>query len=519
MPETNPEGASLSRGIFLLPFGIGATLTAAACVASSYLQVRLRMMAVRDELLWMGVPGVAVALVWITLWRLPLRHIGRASNEPRNERVERGIFAGVMTFWLAACALQVGLHGVLTERSSLPDVTTLRKTRPTRIVEIQHFDFDRTRCVWEWDTWNPSRGSSDVNVGLHVACPFQAGNGEPWLAWRHSERVAQRKLKDNDERAELSRLIADRTNIELRDLPQKVTYFERIATDRTARLLAAKIPRDAPLLLAKTEPYEARGFGFLVASGILSALLFGLLLFVPIERGPASPDVSDAQAGTRGRFGLGATSPWRLLIPGAGMTATPLLLYVNVGVFAAMVVSGVDAISPSPESLVNWGAIQGELVSAGDWWRLLTYQFVHGGIVHLFMNGLVLLLAGLLLELTAGAWWTLFAYVAGGVAGGLASVGWQVSTSVGASGAILSIVGALVTVSYGGVGLGPRVGTWAIGIGLLNILGGLKVGVDGAAHAGGFAAGLAVGAIFYLVTRRRRSASPDQPSADGEERA
>lgn len=291
MAERNLDGANTSRGAFLLPFAIGAGITATVCVVSSYLQVRLRILALWDELLWMVVPGVVVAILWITIWRQPLRRIGRADGKRRSEIVERLVTIGIAMFWIAASALQIGLDGVLSERSTFPDVPALRGARVTRIVEIKQFDLDRKRCVRERAISYPKSASYDATVELDVACPFQAGGDKLWLAWRHVEKVAQKRLRDGDERSGFLRAMAEQTDDEIRELPQQVTYFERIATDAVARRLAAKAPPGAEFLLAKVTPYEDEGFGALVASGITLALLVGILLFVPIERAPVSPDV------------------------------------------------------------------------------------------------------------------------------------------------------------------------------------------------------------------------------------
>ncbi len=84
----------------------------------------------------------------------------------------------------------------------------------------------------------------------------------------------------------------------------------------------------------------------------------------------------------------------------------------------------------------------------GQPWRLITYQFLHGGLGHLIGNMLVLLVAGAFAEAGFGRARFLFAYlVSGAVAGGTHLV---LSTSglVGASGAIAATV-AMVAVLYG----------------------------------------------------------------------
>jgi hypothetical protein len=58
------------------------------------------------------------------------------------------------------------------------------------------------------------------------------------------------------------------------------------------------------------------------------------------------------------------------------------------------------------------------------------------------------------------------------------------------------------------------IGNWAVGLAVVNLIVGFKVGIDGAAHAGGLLAGLNCGAAIYLQRAYR-----ERPSDDGAPRA
>ncbi len=82
-------------------------------------------------------------------------------------------------------------------------------------------------------------------------------------------------------------------------------------------------------------------------------------------------------------------------------------------------------------------------VMAGQWWRLLTYQFLHSGISHLFMNLFGLIWFGRFAENLFGPKRLLIIFFASGVLSGLAQVLMDPSgKAVGASGAVLGIFGA-----------------------------------------------------------------------------
>jgi membrane associated rhomboid family serine protease len=84
----------------------------------------------------------------------------------------------------------------------------------------------------------------------------------------------------------------------------------------------------------------------------------------------------------------------------------------------------------------------------GEWWRLLTHQFLHGSLGHLVGNMVVLLVAGPFVEAAIGRLAFLIGYLASGAAAGAAQVMLTSAPLVGASGAIAGAM-AMVAVLYG----------------------------------------------------------------------
>lgn len=169
---------------------------------------------------------------------------------------------------------------------------------------------------------------------------------------------------------------------------------------------------------------------------------------------------------------------------------------LNVIVFVVMLANGVDAIEPTVEPLRNWGANFGPQTLDGQWWRLFTSMFLHAGIIHLAFNMYVLWDAGRLVERLLGNTGFVLMYVVSGLLGSLASVGWNpFVTSVGASGAVFGVYGALLGYmvmrrgSVPGQVLRAHRNAVLVFIGF-NILYGMGTeGIDMAAHLGGLAAG------------------------------
>jgi rhomboid protease GluP len=197
----------------------------------------------------------------------------------------------------------------------------------------------------------------------------------------------------------------------------------------------------------------------------------------------------------------------------SSISLTQILFGANVAVFLAMALASGSLLEISGQVSVRYGANFGPYTLSGEWWRLLTYMFLHGGIMHIAFNMWCLWDLGALCESLYGRWTFLGIYLVTGIAGGLASVAWNPGVlSVGASGAIFGLAGALAASFYLGEFSLPRIaisGTFRslaffIGFNLLlgfgfNIFGGSSGGIDNACHIGGLVSGAALGALIARI--------------------
>lgn len=196
------------------------------------------------------------------------------------------------------------------------------------------------------------------------------------------------------------------------------------------------------------------------------------------------------------------TRPW-VRRSESSITLTQVIFGANIAVFLAMALASGTVIDFSRLDLGPWGANYGPLTLSGDWWRLLTYMFVHGGLMHIAFNMWCLWDLGRLCESLYGRWTFGAIYLITGVGGGLTRLAWDpMIPSVGASGAIFGLAGALIASFYLGEFSLPRVaisGTLrslvifaVFNLGFGQILG----TVDNACHIGGLVSGLALGALI-----------------------
>ncbi|MGO9403226.1 MAG: rhomboid family intramembrane serine protease [Terriglobales bacterium] len=199
-------------------------------------------------------------------------------------------------------------------------------------------------------------------------------------------------------------------------------------------------------------------------------------------------------------------APW-MRSQSSSMAVTQVIFGINVAVFVAMTLAGVSMLdNPSGQDLVRWGANFGPYTVSGEWWRLLTCVFIHGGLLHIGFNMWCLWDLGRLAESVYGHWTFAVVYLITGLAASLGSVIWNpVVLSVGASGAIFGIAGALIASFYLGefslprAAMGGTLRSLVVFVGFNLFFGRVVARTDNAAHIGGLLMGLLLGALIAKV--------------------
>jgi rhomboid protease GluP len=188
--------------------------------------------------------------------------------------------------------------------------------------------------------------------------------------------------------------------------------------------------------------------------------------------------------------------------PGQRFLLTQLIVGINVLIFVGMVLSGVSPMAPTQLQLVTWGANFAPLSLGSQPWRILASNYVHIGIIHIFFNMWCLWNLGRLAESIFDRGSYLLIYTASGIAGSLVSLWWHPQgIGAGASGAIFGLAGGLIAILYLGklpiakAALKPTLRSLVM-FAAYNLFFGLVPGIDNAAHLGGLAAGLGLGAVL-----------------------
>ena len=176
-----------------------------------------------------------------------------------------------------------------------------------------------------------------------------------------------------------------------------------------------------------------------------------------------------------------------------------LLLAINVVVFVMMAVvdlnSGVEGVSimkPSDSVFYDFGGRITQAIQQGEWWRLVTPNFLHLGLMHLMFNTMALYNVGPQVEALYGSQKFILIYLGTGIFSNIVDFSFGIQ-GAGASGALFGLIGLLAVYGHrqGGTfgnALRRQMLTWAaLGIGL-----GFVMGFDNYAHIGGFIAGAAL---------------------------
>jgi membrane associated rhomboid family serine protease len=124
------------------------------------------------------------------------------------------------------------------------------------------------------------------------------------------------------------------------------------------------------------------------------------------------------------------------------------LIGINVAIYLVTVAQGAGINNPGGSLFAKW-VLFGPAVANGDWWRLLTAAFLHANIVHIGLNMLALGWLGAPVERYIGSVRYLALYIVSGLAGSAgALITTPLGVTVGASGAIFGILGALLIIEY-----------------------------------------------------------------------
>lgn len=207
---------------------------------------------------------------------------------------------------------------------------------------------------------------------------------------------------------------------------------------------------------------------------------------IPASVGQHCPEcVAEARrSAPKVRTALPATAP-----------ATRAIMGVVILVFILQMATGINSGRVTFELMMH-----PVLIDAGQWWRLLTPVLVHGGLLHIFLNMYILYIYGPNVEEIFGtARFVAIFLITGFTASALSYAVPPDNPSVGASGAIFGIVGALVAYLYRrrhSTVMAQYLRGMGTFIAINIVFGFLFPNIDNMAHLGGLVGGVLLGLGF-----------------------
>jgi rhomboid protease GluP len=184
---------------------------------------------------------------------------------------------------------------------------------------------------------------------------------------------------------------------------------------------------------------------------------------------------------------------------------TIILIAINIIMFMISVFKSGNIFNIDVYTLVLLGGKFGPLIDAGQWWRLVTCTFLHGGLTHILFNMYSLYILGSQLEPILGKAKYLILYFISGIAASILSyIVLPNILSIGASGAIFGLLGALLAfamMNRDNIKKGALSNLVMI-IGINLFIGATTSGIDNYAHIGGLITGILIGIMFIYKHKK-----------------
>ncbi|WP_113924244.1 rhomboid family intramembrane serine protease [Cognataquiflexum aquatile] len=481
--------------------------------------IELELFQLKDIIISFGIPIVLTALA---AWFI-LRPRFKILNLEAKNGNWRDFYSAIM--WMAFTAplliaqqYVVSATGKLTELNSINEINN---SESTKYYTIKNFFIDKFAIGLHSAFDVSGKNNESFNMHIYVALPiFESLKDttilEPkaWFGIEYRKTISNRlepneKEKKYQEFAKESELDFEHKNVSefvyldrIRHSDKKEGYIEAIKAN------PKYIPNEI-ILEPINEPFEARNgkkLEWIIGSSIIGSIVWLIMVLVP------KIDENELKRIKEGKPDHKAQKEFQefvgFLKPKKGYFITPILINANIGIYLIMVVMGFGFISFKGQDLLQLGANYGPLTKNGEWWRLLTNTFLHGGLMHLLANMFGLTFVGSILEPKLGKLKLLTFYLITGILASIASIWWyEAIISVGASGPILGLYGIFLTFLLTKI-FPPEFSTsffisTSIFIGF-TLLMGLAGGIDNAAHIGGLLSGFIVGLIISPIIKNKQ---------------
>lgn len=505
--------------LFYLPFLFTAI---GLCVLYTFLNwlliIHFKLFSVKEFIVDFGIP---FALPWIPIL-LYLRPRLKLLDLQTKKGSKKDFYMVIL--WLAL-AIPIIIAQSYIEKASgkltqLDNINSISKQEPTKYYTLKNFYIDKLNIGVHQSFEVSGKNNEDFNMHIYIALPILGSKADisksnclAWLGVKYSKRISNRL--DENEKEEKYQAFAKQSqdDFDNKNL-NRFVYLDRVGnTDdgdgfkEAVKKCSAYKSKGTSIFLSVNEPFSDRlgnTLYWIFGSFTIGALIWLVMILIP-----------KFDADELNRFESGKPAEENdlkeyieFLQPKGEYFITPILIYANLTVFLAMFFAGLGFMSFDGEDLLNWGANFRPLTTNGEWWRLITNIFLHGGLMHFVANMYGLLFVGLFLEPILGRTKYILAYLVTGILASCASLWWYDATvSIGASGAIFGLYGVFLALLLTKVFQPEFAKAFLISTSIfvgINLLMGLTGGIDNAAHIGGLVSGFIIGLILRFTLKPKQ---------------
>ncbi|SHJ86551.1 rhomboid protease GluP [Clostridium amylolyticum] len=178
---------------------------------------------------------------------------------------------------------------------------------------------------------------------------------------------------------------------------------------------------------------------------------------------------------------------------------TLILISINVIIFLITAFVSRSILDIDAMVLYRFGAKENFSIAHGEYYRLLTAAFLHGGLMHITLNMYALYMLGDLIERIYGKIKYIAIYLLSAIASSYLSYRLSTSLSIGASGAIFGLLGAALVYGYKERNhIGKDFLRSILSVIVVNVVLGLSISnIDNFGHIGGLIGGIIIAVILY----------------------
>ena len=201
------------------------------------------------------------------------------------------------------------------------------------------------------------------------------------------------------------------------------------------------------------------------------------------------------------------------------MPVTFGIIGVNIFVFLLTAIFSGNLFDMNINVLIAFGAKVNYFILQGEYYRLITCMFLHGGLIHVALNMYALYNIGPLVEEVYGKAKYLIVYFAAGITSSVFSFVFSDSVSVGASGAIFGLLGiTLVFAVREKEKIGKEFYKNILMAIVTNLIIGLSIAnIDNFGHLGGLIGGIIVGVVYMIIDSKKIDKERYGDSTEGTE--